>query len=907
MSVNLPQQLPQKRRWILDDFEQARDHEPLIHRRALVPMVSYAREYNALNLLFEGVQLDAEEFERVEVLSWAQFLIVTQNFFLRFGQRDEVLFGMCRQQTNLPGYEIASTFGGLFASPRLLYRAAAKWFSPLTFPCVYPNTLDEPKEGCYHLEIKLKPGFTPSANFFVFNRAMIATSTSMLGLGDAVVTMTLRDPLLATFEIVPPTSRTLLARLRRAVDMWLRGSSSMVSHLDAQFKALQHTNQRLQAKIQELEFIQNELEDTRAQHLRAINGTREGIWELSLEYGILEVSPRWSEIMYGMTYTEPQPVLTFDDWRAMVHREDLDAFDMSFEAHLGDDTDSWVHTFRLQDPQSHEARWVRVRARTSLVRGDDNPRYLSGSIADITLAERTRQDLPMLLQESPYPLCVTSSAGQIMFVNKAFYVMLEREPDSLNAHHITAFMDERCWREISAQLTTQYMVQAEQRWAMPEPGQDKEISLKAKRITLLNGPCVLWHAEDLAARRAEQAHHMQMDRILSMGTMAASIGHEINNPMAFLQSNLEFAISLMPMLEDGGAQSAEIRDDLGISLQEALEGAQRVVKIVRNLRSFSQHSRQDRSHPQVVTLESLVAPALSMVRAELSQYARLDIETSLDWESACVRLDPSRVVQVLTNLLINAAHAVESATGDRTGSRHLVSLSVDVDPAETDTLVCAIRDTGIGIASADLERIFTPFFTSKAQGKGTGLGLYICKMLMEEMGGSIEVESQPGHGTCFTLRFPCAMVEPTSPTPIEPEPAAEISFQGAMNKPQLLIIDDERPLLSTFSRKLATHFDVRTCEGGSLALQDILKGYQPQVILCDVIMPEMNGVELFDSLREISPELCERVVFMSGGSSHELQAQIRERGASLLAKPLEQPELLRIVDGLLRQDRPEVK
>lgn len=841
-------------------------------------------------------------------MSWAQFLIVTQNFFLRFGQGDEVLFGMCRQQADLPGYEIASTFGGLFTSPRSLYRAAAKWFSPWTFPCVYPNTLNEPKKGCYYLEIKMKSGFTPSSNFFVFNRAMIATSTSLLGLDDAVVTMTLCNPCLATFEIVPPTSRTLFARLRRAIDMWLRGSASMVSHLETQFKELQHTNQHLQSKIQELESIQNELEDTRAQHLRAINGTREGIWELSLEYGILEVSPRWSEIMHGTTYTEPQPVLTFDDWRTMIHREDLDAFDQSFEAHLGNDTASWVHTFRLQDAYNQDAynqdaRWVRVRARTSIVHGGGNPRYLSGSISDITLAERTRQDLPMLLQESPYPLCVTSLTGHIMFVNKAFYMMLEREHDSLDSHHITAFMEEESWREISEQLITQHMVQAEHRWAMPEPGQDKEVSLNAKRITLLNGPCVLWHAEDLAARRAEQARHMQMDRILSMGTMAASIGHEINNPMAFLQSNLEFAISLMPMLDQGDTQSAEIRDDLGISLQEALEGAQRVVKIVRNLRSFSQHSRQDRSHPQEVTLDSLVAPALSMVRAELSQYARLDIETSLDWENTCVRLDPSRVVQVLTNLLINAAHAVESAAQGNTSSRHLVSLSVDVDPAQPASLVCQIKDTGIGIAHVDLERIFTPFFTSKAQGKGTGLGLYICKMLMEEMGGSIDVESQPGEGACFTLRFPDAMVASGLDTPPESDPVTALSLDGHVSKPQLLIIDDERPLLSTFSRKLATHFEVRTCEGGNSALQDILKGYQPQVILCDVIMPEMNGVELFDSLREIRPALCERVVFMSGGSSREIQEQIRERGASLLAKPLEQPELLRIVDGLLRQDR----
>ncbi len=732
----------------------------------------------------------------------------------------------------------------------------------------------------------------------------------MLGLDDAVVTMTLNNPTCASYEIVPPTSRTLLARLRRSIDMWFRGSSTMVSHLEAQFGELHHANQRLQAKIQELELIQNELEETRSQHLRAINGTREGIWELSLEYGVLEVSPRWLEIMHGVSYIEPQPVLTFDDWRAMVYAEDLDGFDMSFEAHLRDETSSWEHTFRIDDPHMQEPRWVRVRARASMVKDDEiTPRYLSGSIADITLAERTRQDLPLLLQESPYPLCVVSSerSAQFMFVNRAFYTMVEREPDSLDSAQVTSLMSESCWREILEGLEHCEVLHKEQRWAMPGERASKEIALRAQRITLLNGPCVLLHAEDLAARREEQARHMQMDRIMSMGTMAASIGHEINNPMAFLQSNLEFAISLMPMLQEPGEHADEIHEDLQVSLKEALEGAQRVVKIVRNLRSFSQHSRQESEVlVQETALEPLVAPAISMVRAELAQYARLEVITSLDWTMTRVRLDPSRVVQVLTNLLINTAHAVESAIERDPDStaRRLVKLCVDVDPDDHRTLICKVEDTGIGIPAEQLESIFDPFFTSKAQGKGTGLGLYICKILMEEMGGTITLESVVGEGTCFTLRFPgCVVITEEDELEEESFEPQGFSFSGRGSKPQLLIIDDERPLLATFSRKLASDFDVHICEDGSAALHQIREGYEPEVILCDVIMPEMNGVELYDTLRELSPSLCERMVFMSGGSTHEMQEQIRSRGADLLEKPLERPELLRAMDRMLRQHK----
>ncbi len=140
-------------------------------------MWSYARERIPIESFLEGSQVPPEMIEQEQLLSWAQFLIITQNFFLHFGARDDVLFELCRQQVDLPGYEIAATFGGLFASPRTLYRAAARWFSPWTFPCVFPNTLNEVNKGLYLLDIQLKTGFTPSPHFFILNRAMIATCT----------------------------------------------------------------------------------------------------------------------------------------------------------------------------------------------------------------------------------------------------------------------------------------------------------------------------------------------------------------------------------------------------------------------------------------------------------------------------------------------------------------------------------------------------------------------------------------------------------------------------------------------------------------------------------------------------------------------------------------------------------
>ena len=618
------------------------------------------------------------------------------------------------------------------------------------------------------------------------------------------------------------------------------------------------------------------------------------------------------------------PMLTLDDWRAMICKEDLDDFDASLEAHLCGEESGWSCTFRVRRGGEGEAhKWVRARGRASREVGAQGVSvYLSGSIVDITLAERARQDMPLLFKEVPSPLCVASHhEGQIVFVNDAFIELLavEGEPCWVRCgDDVMRFMSREQWLQLRDDVRSQ-AIEREQLWRLPQAsatahtsGQLKEVGVRAQPITLLNGPCVLIHAEDLAERRDEQARHMHMDRILAMGTMAASIGHEINNPMAFLQSNLEFALSLLPRAMRSSEEEPrrqEIHEDLQSSLSEAFEGAQRVVRIVRNLRSFSQHSRAEHDGElQRVTLESLIAPAMSMVRAELAQVARLRVETSLDLERACARVEPARVVQVLTNLLINAAHAIEAARSAEPGlsatPHHDHQVTLRVEPQGRGVRF-EVHDTGVGIDPRDLERIFQPFFTRKRLGQGTGLGLYICRIITEELKGELEVKSDLGEGSVFTFVLPDGLeIKPPLTSTGEADEAMRRRFDlmsTSQSKPSLLIIDDERPLLTSFERKLAEHFEVHLCEHGDAALSEISQGYTPHLILCDVLMPTMNGVELFDALKREHPELCARIVFMSGGSSGEMQREIESRGADLIAKPLEQLPLLRLLDAMLRR------
>jgi signal transduction histidine kinase len=360
------------------------------------------------------------------------------------------------------------------------------------------------------------------------------------------------------------------------------------------------------------------------------------------------------------------------------------------------------------------------------------------------------------------------------------------------------------------------------------------------------------------------------DRLISIGTLAAGVAHEINNPLAYVVGNVEFAIERLSAKGSRGLTEPECAELLAALLQ-AREGSERIRVTTRDLRVFC-HTED--TGPVAVDVARVIESAISMAWNELRHRARLvrDFQTV-----PSVSANESRLGQVFLNLLINAAQAIED--GDPT--RHQVRVSAVEH--ERGVLV-EISDTGKGMGPEVLAQLFQPFFTTKPIGVGTGLGLSICRGIIDELGGEITVESQLGRGTTVRVVLPAGKSVP-APRQSSPVPASP-------RRARVLVIDDEPALCQIVYRVLSPEHDVVIAKDARAALQ-LLATDPIDVVLCDLMMPEMSGMEFHARLSETAPEIADRVLFLTGGAFSTRAAQFLDSVKNTrLDKPFD-PAVLR--------------
>ncbi|KFE71387.1 sensor histidine kinase [Hyalangium minutum] len=250
-------------------------------------------------------------------------------------------------------------------------------------------------------------------------------------------------------------------------------------------------------------------------------------------------------------------------------------------------------------------------------------------------------------------------------------------------------------------------------------------------------------ASSLRQLQSMQAQLIFNDRLASMGKLAAGVGHEINNPLAYVISNLNFLHKELNRTQ--GAPSQEDFQELLTAVTDAKEGAERVRVIVQDLKTLS---RPDDAQNGRADLKTVVHAAVKIASHEIRRRARLVAELGEDVPP--VQGNASRLGQVFLNLLINAAHAIPEGQVEENEIR----VSTRQDTPEF--IVVEIRDTGCGIPPENLDRIFDPFFTTKPVGEGTGLGLAMVHSIITTLGGTITVESEVDRGTTFRLNLPAA-------------------------------------------------------------------------------------------------------------------------------------------------------
>jgi len=246
-----------------------------------------------------------------------------------------------------------------------------------------------------------------------------------------------------------------------------------------------------------------------------------------------------------------------------------------------------------------------------------------------------------------------------------------------------------------------------------------------------------------------------------------------------------------------------------------------------------------------------------------------------------------RLGQVFLNLISNAVQALEEADI----KRNLVRVrSFD----EGDSVVVEVSDNGPGISAEAAPRIFESFFTTKPRGMGTGLGLPISLGIVRSLGGEIVVDSRPGEGATFRVRIPATSARPAAQTPV-PETTPSRIF----TRRRILAVDDEALLLKAYRRMLGDAHELVTALGGHEALKLLETDVRFDVVMCDLQMPEMSGMELHAMVLKRYPALAERFVFVTGGAfSGDARRFLEESVPAVIGKPFKVDELLRLVDTI---------
>ena len=529
--------------------------------------------------------------------------------------------------------------------------------------------------------------------------------------------------------------------------------------------------------------------------------------------------------------------------------------------------------------------------------------FVLGSFADITERKLTEEalrqsesSLRSVLHASPDGIIVHSK-GRYLFVNPAAVRQLGFSNASELMH--TSIFERVHPDEYAAVRDRINAMAASGRPAVPLDIQflraDGEIfvgEVASIPATFDGQSAIISIIRDVGEQRRLQSQLYLADRLATVGTLAVGVAHEINNPLSWVMGNLglladEFDRQIALREQEPIDPTAVVRSRARVRelLGRAQEGTERVRRIVRDLGRFA---RSDEGGDGTTDIHALLDSTLEIADVQIRHRARLVRDFQAKQRA---RGSEARLGQVFLNLLVNAAQAIVPGS---TRDNQIRVATRDVIDERGERVEIIISDTGAGIPEKIRARIFDPFFTTKPVGEGTGIGLAISHSIVSAVGGQMDVESVEGKGTTFRVTlFAAQGDEPNTPTqamrrdPSEANPAA---------KARVLVVDDEPLIREMVCDALAEH-QVEAVASGREALPRIVDE-DWDLILCDMIMPEVSGVEVWERLGELRPEARSKLVFMTGGDFSGKSANFMD---SVSVRRLEKPFSIKALRALVRK------
>ena len=373
--------------------------------------------------------------------------------------------------------------------------------------------------------------------------------------------------------------------------------------------------------------------------------------------------------------------------------------------------------------------------------------------------------------------------------------------------------------------------------------------------------------EIVERKRTEEALR-QTEKLAAMGAVLAGVAHELSNPLS--------VVTGQTLLLRGAVGSGPLAG----RAEKIVRAAERCARIVRN---FLALTRQHPPERREVRLNQVLQEAVDLLEYSL-RVDNVEVRLDLAPDLPVLWADPHQLQQVVVNLITNAHQAMRERQEPR-----WLTLTTRQDLG-VERVRLEVADTGPGIPAELRTRIFEPFFTTKAPGHGTGLGLALCRGIVEAHGGTIQMESRPGHGTVFRIELP--LVTPPAAPPNGRTTASALSTEGKA----ILVVDDEPEVAATLAEMLADDgHQVETAPDGDIALRK-LEERRYDLVLSDVRMPGLDGPGLYRALERRHPQLVRRFIFFTGDALSPETRQLVE-GTRILAmsKPFDADAIRQVV------------
>jgi two-component system cell cycle sensor histidine kinase/response regulator CckA len=496
---------------------------------------------------------------------------------------------------------------------------------------------------------------------------------------------------------------------------------------------------------------------------------------------------------------------------------------------------------------------------THSIAHDADGAIISRSIVyDLTTEQKMQQALresqdrfERLFEEAPVGICLLSAAGIINDTNQTLAAMLRRASDAVNGKLLADFIHKDMQHRVEDWLQTIGRGERTAAFIEVQMQGTPEVVAQLYARKLRDGNFVL-HFIDLTDQKNLERQFTQSQKMQAVGQLAGGIAHDFNN---LLTAMIGFCDLLILRHKPGDPSFADI--------MQIKQNANRAANLVRQLLAFS---RQQTLQPKTLDLTDVLSDLSHLLRRLIGSNIDLTLHHGIDLGN--IKADQGQMDQVLINLVVNARDAMPQGGILDIKTRNFEN-AAGIRLSNGDTLppgrwvTVAVTDTGTGISPDILPRIFEPFFSTKDVGAGTGLGLATVHGIIHQTGGYISVDSTLGEGTCFTIYLP--RHTPTADEMKKPEVVEEKQVTSDLTgSAKILLVEDEDAVRTFSARALSNKgYQVMDAASGVTALQILAdKKFEPEILITDVMMPEMDGTTLAKHVREKYPHV--KIIFISG-------------------------------------------